>query len=71
MEFNLRRILVVKEQSNTKGSMSNAKFKVELLDIFTLYFLYECTYAGFLNVSSMPVLRIYFFKEEAVNLFPD
>jgi hypothetical protein len=42
MQVSLGRILVVKEQSSTKGSTPDAEVKVELPDLFTLYFMRGC-----------------------------
>jgi len=49
MQVSLGRRLVVKEQSNAKGSTLDIEFKVELPDLFTLYFMNECgVYLGLL-----------------------
>jgi hypothetical protein len=42
MQVSLGRRLVVEEKSNVKGSTPDVDFKVELPDIFTLYFIHEC-----------------------------
>jgi hypothetical protein len=42
MQVSLGRRLVVEEKSNAKGSTPDAEFKVDLPNVFILYFLYEC-----------------------------
>jgi hypothetical protein len=41
MQVSLGRRFAVEEQPNAKGSTMYAKFKVELLDPYTLYFMHE------------------------------
>jgi len=41
MQVSVGRRLVVKEQSNAKGSTPDTEFKVELPDLFTLCFMHE------------------------------